>query len=544
MGLWGDELSVPSRDEIKGLLSKIKKAKKPDDEDVGKQIKSDKIPLEDRLAIIKDNVYKILGRQKDNTILIKTKEDLHAYMDAVIESGFLALDTETNNTLDYINCRLMGPCLYTPGQKQAYVPMNHVDPKTGDRLPWQLTEIEFRDELQRVIDAGVKIIFHNYKFDYQVIKTTCHIEVPAYWDTMIGIKMIDENEKAKLKFLYSKYIDPTQEKYDIEHLFDAKYVQYAQVDPEVFALYAATDSMITYKMYLYEKSVLETPEYKGMLNIFLNVEMPIISTVAEMEYNGIGISQAYAKRLSEKYHREKEAVDAKILEEMAKIQPKIDAWRLTPGAREKDGKKEKCEILENPVNLDSPKQLAILLFDVLKLPEGLGKTINDTPRGTGTNVLEIMAKDYGFGLGTLLSEKKGIDKLLSTFIDALPQQVNPKDGKIHCSFNQLGAIARFSSSSPNLQNIPSSDKSIRPMFNVNADSRIVSEDGEYEYLAMAALDYDNSITVDRCDEVKTKDGYVGADAVAVGDSLVDDEGNVHEVRRIFEMKRDRCFILG
>ena len=61
---------------------------------------------------------------------------------------------------------------------------------------------------------------------------------------------------------------------------------------------------------------------------------------------------------------------------------------------------------------------------------------------------------------------------------------------------------------------------------------------------MAALDYDNSITVDRCDEVKTKDGYVGADAVAVGDSLVDDEGNVHEVRRIFEMKRDRCFILG
>ena len=166
MGLWGDELAVPSRDEIKGLLSKIKKAKKPDDEDIGKQIKSDKIPLEDRLAIIKDNVYKILGRQKDNTILIKTKEDLHAYMDAVIESGFLALDTETNNTLDYINCRLMGPCLYTPGQKQAYVPMNHVDPKTGERLPWQLTEIEFRDELQRVIDAGVKIIFHNYKFDY------------------------------------------------------------------------------------------------------------------------------------------------------------------------------------------------------------------------------------------------------------------------------------------------------------------------------------------------------------------------------------------
>ena len=212
--------------------------------------------------------------------------------------------------------------------------------------------------------------------------------------------------------------------------------------------------------------------------------------------------------------------------------------------REKGGKREECEMLENPVNVGSPKQLAIVLFDVLKLPEGLGKTINDTPRGTGTNVLEIMAKDYGFGLGTLLSEKKGIDKLLSTFIDALPQQVNPKDGKIHCSFNQLGAIARFSSSSPNLQNIPSSDKSIRPMFNVNADSRIVSEDGEYEYLAMASLDYDNSITVDRCDEVKTKDGYVGADAVAVGDSLVDDEGNAHEVRRIFEMKRDRCFILG
>lgn len=544
MGLWGDELAVPSRDEIKGLLSKIKKAKKPEEEDVDKQIKSSKISLEDRLAIIKDNVYKILGRQKDSTILIKTREELSTYMDSAIESGFLALDTETNNTLDYINCRLMGPCLYAPGQKQAYVPMNHVDPKTGERLPWQLTELEFRDELQRVIDAGVKIIFHNYKFDYQVIKTACHIEVPAYWDTMIGIKMIDENEKAKLKYLYSKYIDPTQEKYDIEHLFDAKYVQYAQVDPEVFALYAATDSMITYKMYLYEKAVLETPEYKGMRDIFLNVEMPIISTVAEMEYKGIGISQEYAKRLSDKYHREQADVNARIAEEMGKIQPKIDAWRLTPAAQEKEGKKAKCEILENPVNLDSPKQLAILLFDVLKLPEGLGKTINDTPRGTGTNILEIMAKDYGFGLGTLLSEKKGIDKLLSTFIDALPQQVNPKDGKIHCSFNQLGAIARFSSSSPNLQNIPSSDKSIRPMFNVNADSRIVSEDADYEYLAMAALDNDNSVTVDRCDDVKTAEGYVNAELVAVGDSLIDDEGSAHVVKRIFEMKRDRCFVMG
>lgn len=543
VGLWGSEFEVPSREETKGLLNKLKTSKSADI-DLNKQLKSKALTLEERLNIITENVYKILGKQQHNTIVIKSRDQLHSYIDQAIQTGFLALDTETNNTLDYINCRLIGPCLYVPGQKQAYVPLNHVDYKTGERLSWQLTEQDVREELQRVKDANIKIIFHNYKFDYQVIKTTCHIEVPAYWDTMIGAKMIDENEKASLKKLYCKYIDITQEKYDIEHLFDAKYVQYAQVDPEIFALYAATDSMMTYKLYEYQKQILETDTYKGMYGIFKNIEMPIINIVADMEYRGIGINQAYAKKLSEKYHKQQDELNNQLQIELQNIMPKVAVWRLTPEAQIKDGKKTRNEILEDPINLDSPKQLAILLFDILKFPEGLGKTVYDTPRGTGSNILEILAKDYNFKLGKLLAEKKGLDKLINTFIDALPQQVNIKDGKIHCAFNQLGAIARFSSSNPNLQNIPSSDKSIRPMFNVNDDCRIIKEDENYEYLTMSSLDYDNSITIYDNDELPTARGYIRADQIMPTDVIIDENNKQHLIKQLFKLSRDICIILN
>ena len=87
----------------------------------------------------------------------------------------------------------MGPCIYTPGKKNAYIPMHHVDSQ-GSLLENQLTENDFREQLDRL--NNTKIIMHNGKFDYQVIKCTCGgIELPIYWDTMIAAKILDENEK-------------------------------------------------------------------------------------------------------------------------------------------------------------------------------------------------------------------------------------------------------------------------------------------------------------------------------------------------------------
>jgi DNA polymerase I-like protein with 3'-5' exonuclease and polymerase domains len=133
----------------------------------------------------------------------------------------------------------MGGCLHTPFEKNCYIPVNHRDPNTKVRLEWQVTEQDIREEFQRLLDNNVYTVWHNGKFDYQVLKCTCGICMKIDWDNMIACRMIDENEKsAKLKDQYIDKIDRTQEKYDIDKLF--KGVEYADVDPEVFALYSAT----------------------------------------------------------------------------------------------------------------------------------------------------------------------------------------------------------------------------------------------------------------------------------------------------------------
>ena len=111
--------------------------------------KSKSMSLEERLRNITQRVYEILGKYKENTVVIKTKDQLVAYIDKAIENGVIAIDTETNNSLDPISCKLMGP-YYTPGMKNAYIPINHIDIHTGERLSWQLTEKDVLEQFSRL----------------------------------------------------------------------------------------------------------------------------------------------------------------------------------------------------------------------------------------------------------------------------------------------------------------------------------------------------------------------------------------------------------
>lgn len=471
--LWGEEFDI--QDNTEELLKKMKSKKTSDD--VNKQLKSDKLPLSDRLDIIKRNVLRILGHYTDNTLVIKDKETLIKYIDKSIENGVIAIDTETNNSLDPLTCKLMGPCLYTPDMKQAYIPLNHVSPITEQRLEWQLTEEDIKEQFQRLLDNNVKIIMHNGKFDYQVIKCTCDIELTIDWDTMIGARLLNENEKAGLKSQYISKIDSSQEKYNIEHLFNK--VQYAYVEPEIFALYAATDSYITYQLYLYQKEIFEKQENSKLYNLFKNIEMPVVTIVAEMELTGITIDTQYAKRLSEKYHKILDEYDRQIAEELQKLKPTISAWRLTEEANRKEKKdngklgKSKSEQLPEEINLASATQMAILFYDILKVP-----TIDKKkPRTTDKATLDIIADKYNIPLAVLKKKRAGISILLDTFIDKLVNSLNPKTHKIHCDFNQIGAdTGRFSSSNPNMQNIPSHAFDIRGMFRPSKGYKLIGSD--------------------------------------------------------------------
>ena len=125
------------------------------------------LSLLDRLALIDKEVIRVLGKQKDNIITITSIDVFHSYVSACINTGVIAIDTETNNSLDPLTCKLMGLCLYAPGIKAAYIPINHRDPITKTKLTNQVSEDNVKTELRRILDSSIKIIMHNGKFDYE-----------------------------------------------------------------------------------------------------------------------------------------------------------------------------------------------------------------------------------------------------------------------------------------------------------------------------------------------------------------------------------------
>ena len=123
--LWGDDFKVEDTPQVaKKIVNKINNPK-----GVSKTRGSKKVfvPLEEQMGAIRAEVYRILGKYKDNTVVIKTRAQLRDYISKSISNGIIAIDTETNNSLQPITCKLMGPCIYTPGEKNAYIPINHVD---------------------------------------------------------------------------------------------------------------------------------------------------------------------------------------------------------------------------------------------------------------------------------------------------------------------------------------------------------------------------------------------------------------------------------
>lgn len=477
MSLWGDEFEVPSeKKEVKKVAKKVSSPKDPKAE-TRKAMKSKTVSTFDKLQLIYEEVNRVLGGYTSNTKVITSKDELSQYIDEAIRNGIIAIDTETNNSLEPLTCLLMGACIYTPGQLSAYIPVHHTQPDTDILIENQLTESDIKEQFERL--SNTKILMHNGKFDYEVIKCTCNCVLNIYWDTEIAARILDENELAGLKKQYILHIDSTQEKYDIEHLFQG--IPYAYVKPEIFALYAATDAYITYRLYQWQKEQFNKPGNEKLFDLFMNVEMPIVPVCAEMELYGIEIDKEYAKRLSNKYHKKVDEVNAKIDAELSKYSDKISAWRLTKDANYKERnskpnksgeftyKKSKNEQLENPPQLNSPTQLAILLYDILGTPAQDKKS----PRGTGEEILQKI----NLPICDLILEKRGLEKLIGTYIDKIPECVNSKDNRLHAHFNQLGAgTGRFSSSNPNLQNIPSHVKEIRLMFRASDGDVFVGAD--------------------------------------------------------------------
>ena len=465
--LWGSEFNLENSEieKTEKIIKKLRKPKVVKELTTDQIVKSKTISFGDKLKRITEEVERILGGYKDNTICIYDKKSFHDYITDSINNGIISIDTETLGTRDDIDkpgtdpftCKLAGLCLYTPGQKNAYIPINHVDYTNDERLSNQLTEADVNKELERIVKANTFNIFQNGKFDYMVLYYTCGIKVPITWDTMIGSQILNENEQAGLKFQYKDKINPEQEKYDIDKLFDLEQLEKYPCD--LFSLYAATDAFMTYQLYLYQKNQFEKPGNERLYNLFKNIEMPVVTVCAEMQMRGVGLDKEFANRLSEKFHKKLDVVEEGISNELLKYSDIISKWRLTPEANYKpvkSGKKQKSmnEKLSDPIEITSPEQLGILLYDILKVLR-----VGSDGKKTVDEATLLLIKDR-LPIIPLILKKREYDKYLGTYIDALPKLVSPRDQRIHPKFNQLGreekgvVTGRFSSTDPNFQNIP------------------------------------------------------------------------------------------
>lgn len=416
------------------------------------------LPLDEKLKFIQEEVYRVLGRYKGFVKVIDNYEDLDKYIDFAISKGYLALDTETNKSLDPLTCKIMGLCLYVPNTRPVYVPISHTKPGTYDLLPNQVSISDASKIMQKLKDSDIKIIYHNGKFDIRVVYNTLGVYLPIWWDTMLAAQMIDENDVAKLKNQYQRYVNPTMDTYSIEKLFSS--VPYEWVDVDIFALYSAIDAYDTYKLQQFQEKLFNREKLQKLEKLFLDIEVPVTEIVARMEDTGITLNIEFVNRLNAKYEKGLEKATKKLDDLLLPYMKQIKVY-------------QDLGQLDNPVNYSSPSQLQLLLYDVMGTPkiDGMGKA-------TDKSTLKLLNTPFT----KAILEQRHYSKLISSFTATLPTLISKKDGKIHASFNQMGKeennvrTGRFSSTDPNLQQIPSHEKTMRLMFEASPGYVIVGGD--------------------------------------------------------------------
>lgn len=432
--------------------------------------------LRQKIEFAKSQVDRLLGSKKDEVALITNEMELYTYCDKAIKNGEIALDTETDG-LDRISGNIAGVCLYTPGEKGVYIPIGHISPMTHEPLDNQMSKQFMKAQLDRMSEANVKYILHNAKFDMHICYWMLDTTIKPYWDTLIGANLLNENEPHGLKYQYTKYVskqEDTAELAKFNTLFDK--IPFTMIPPDVGYIYAGFDPKMTYELYKFQEPFLspDNPVCKergltGPAWVMHNIEMKVLPVVFDMECCGVCIDKERANELHDKYNSYLDKTEKIVNAELKKLSPIIDDWRAKNPA--------KSSKLEDPISLTSPTQLAIFLYDIF----GFVSDDKKSGRGTGEEIIENhvktlegitdktrkvppMIKNNKDSLATILKgvlDIRAMKKYLTTYIDKLPNTVNKRTDRLHCSYNQYGAATgRFSSSDPNLQNIPSQKKKL------------------------------------------------------------------------------------
>ncbi len=352
--------------------------------------------------------------------VVQDAESLGALEQTLKDASVIAFDVETTST-DAMRTSLVGISLATEAGLGYYLPTGHAPANAGgEQLPLDQVLEALRKPLTR---AKVPKVGHNLKFDYMVLARHGLAARPLGFDTMLAEWLCNPASRS-LGLKNLAWIRLGIEMTEIEELIGRGRDQrtMAEVPIDEVAAYAAADAEICLR--LQEKLQAELEE-KQQLKLFHELEMPLVSVLADMEMAGIELDTEFLGEFSDE---------------------------LSARLAELEG--ELFDLAGHPFNPNSTQQLSQVLFDELGLqpPDGTRRTASGH-FSTAASVLEALREAHP--VVALILQQREIAKLKSTYTDALPQQLNPATGRVHTSYSQTGSVTgRLASSDPNLQNIP------------------------------------------------------------------------------------------
>ena len=401
--------------------------------------------------------------QLSTYVCVDTEEKQRKLVDRLLGVKMFAFDTETTS-LDALDAELVGMSFamqITDTDTACRVPTAYYVPVSADRAEAQRTVDLFRVVFE---NEEIEKTGHNIKYDLMVL-ANYGVELKGrLFDTIIAHYLLQPELRHSMDYLAEILLK--YKTIHIDELIGAKGKNQGSmrdVPLEKISIYAAEDADITLRL----REVLEPQiEEMGLRELFYDVEMPLVRVLAEMERTGVLIDDFALAQSS-----------GVMTAEMQRIERNI---REISGAN---------------INLSSPKQVGELLFDVLKISDKARKT-SKGQYVTDEETLEALRSKHPV-VGEIL-EYRGVKKLLSTYIDALPKLINARTGRVHTSFNQtVTATGRLSSSNPNLQNIPIRDeqgKEIRKAFIASEGRVFMSADySQVELRLMAHLSQDKNM---------------------------------------------------
>jgi len=460
------EVQQPVAEELLGLFKQYEFKRWITDVEAGKwmQAKGAKPaarPKETLVVNAEEEVEEAASQLSfENYETVLDEAQLIAWIEKLKKAPVFAFDTETDS-LDNISANMVGLSFATEPGIAAYVPVAH------DYLdaPDQISRDRVLELLKPLLedDKALKV-GQNLKYDRGILQNY-GIELRGIaYDTMLESYILNSvagrHDMDSLSDRWLKHKTVTFEEIAGK---GKNQLTFNQIALEEAGRYAAEDADVTLQLHL--KMYPKLQKQEGPLNIFENVEMPLVPVLSRIERNGVKIDPAVLHKHSEE-----------ITLRLNKLELKAH------------------DIAGEPFNLASTKQLQTILFE----KQGI-KPLKKTPGGapsTSEEVLEELALDYP--LPKVILEYRGLAKLKSTYTDKLPLMINPKTGRVHTSYHQaVAATGRLSSTDPNLQNIPvrnEEGRRIRQAFIAPQDYLIVSADySQIELRIMAHLSRDKGL---------------------------------------------------